>query len=164
MRSGDRLCNPPQFAWLTVFRFVAIWNAELFAVVVKTHRILIQRHLSRLNLRDPHADGTALMAANCKGLFRLAATIGNKWNTNPGNYGFTDSGFAKQYDPSKADDIIFALGINQFLPVRSNQKDRPQNSTIGSRNRNEKWRPTERYLFVRIAADRDLHSLGIRDY
>lgn len=41
------------------------------------------------NLRDLPADGTTVITRNCKGLFRLAQTTGNKWSTNPAVYGFT---------------------------------------------------------------------------
>lgn len=43
------------------------------------------------NLRDLPADGTTIITRNCKGLFRLAATNGNKFSVNPGAYGL--SGF-----------------------------------------------------------------------
>ena len=44
------------------------------------------------NLRDLPADATAIKCSNCKGLFKLKNTSGNKSSTNPGNYGL--AGFA----------------------------------------------------------------------
>jgi hypothetical protein len=44
------------------------------------------------NLRDQPADGTAIQCANCKGLFRLKNSSGNKSSTNVGSWGL--AGFA----------------------------------------------------------------------
>lgn len=44
------------------------------------------------NLRDQPADGASLILNHCKGLFRLVSGTGNKFSTNPGDYG--NSGFA----------------------------------------------------------------------
>ena len=43
-------------------------------------------------LRDLPADGTSIIARQCKGLFKLKNNNGNKHSTNAGNYGL--SGFA----------------------------------------------------------------------
>lgn len=44
------------------------------------------------NLRDQPADGAAIKCSNCKGLFTLKNSSGNKFSTNAANYGL--AGFA----------------------------------------------------------------------